>query len=112
MITICRRSLSLIHISGGNEISLVNVVNLEDYVCGVVPNEMVASWEVEALKVQAVWARGYAAMNMGKHQKDGFDLCATTHCQVYRGRKNVTQNVWQAVDGTRGEVVTYNGQPI
>lgn len=98
--------------ASGSALSLVNVVNLEDYVCGVVPNEMVASWEVEALKVQAVCARGYAAMNMGKHQKDGFDLCATTHCQVYRGRKNVTQNVWQAVDGTRGEVVTYNGQPI
>ena len=69
----------------GGSVSVINYVDLEDYIKGVVPYEMSASWPREALKAQAVCVRSYADGLMGKHKSQGFDLCATTHCEVYRG---------------------------
>ncbi len=94
--------------SGGN-ISVVNYVSLEDYVKGVLPYEMSASWEKEALKAQAVCARSYAYNNLNKHKSLGFDLCNTTNCQVYRGTSSSNANSDQAVDETAGKYITYGG---
>lgn len=94
----------------GNDITVVNIVELEDYVKGVIPYEMSASWPIEALKAQALCARSYALRNLNKHASAGFDLCNTTDCQVYRGTSHASANSDAAVDETAGLYVTYNGQ--
>lgn len=69
----------------------VNVVSLEGYLRGVVPNEVPASWEPAALQAQAVAARSYAAAGDTRQQPYA-DTCDTTLCQVYRGRYRQTPN--------------------
>lgn len=96
--------------SNGN-LSVINYVSTEDYVKGVIPYEMSADWNIEALKAQAVCARSYA-MSEIKHKADGFDLCATTHCQVYQGLNLATANSDAAVDGTKGIYATASGKPV
>ena len=96
----------------GNDVTVINVIDVDDYVMGVIPYEMSASWPVEALKAQAVCARTYAACNMNKHKTSGFDLCNTTDCQVYYGvyRGTNEQNVYAAGTQTAGQCVYYNGE--
>ena len=101
--------------TGGN-VTVVNVVSLEDYVNGVICYEMGPSWPLEALKAQAVCARTYVLRNLGTHSSYGYDICNSTYCQVYRGMGNGTasyspsQTSMQAVEETEGLVVTYNGK--
>lgn len=73
-------------ISGGG-LTVVNIVDLETYLKGVIPYEMSNSWPLEALKVQAVCARSYAYNNLrsSRHTASHFDVCNTTDCQVYYG---------------------------
>jgi stage II sporulation protein D len=92
--------------------SLVNVVNMEDYLLGVVPSEMPASWPLEALKAQAVAARTYAVSNLRKHASRGFDLCDDIHCQAYLGYSNEYPGPTVAVRATSGLVATYGGRLI
>lgn len=94
----------------GNDLTVVNVVSLNDYVKGVVPYEMSPSWPVEALKAQAVCARTYCVDNLNKHKSQGFDLCNTTDCQVYRGTNTASATSDSAVDATYGQYVTYDGK--
>lgn len=91
-------------VSGGN-INVINVVDLEDYVKCVIPWEMSKDWPVEALKAQAVCARTYAVCQT-KHRAQGFDICATTHCQVYQGTAASGANSDAAVDQTTGSSST------
>lgn len=101
--------------TGGN-VTVVNVLTLEDYVNGVICYEMGPSWPLEALKAQAVCARTYALRNMGTHSSYGFDICNSTYCQVYYGMGNgsasysPSKTSMQAVEETEGLVVTYNGK--
>lgn len=92
-------------------LSLVNVLDLEDYVAGVVPYEIGALSPFEALRAQAVVARTAALSSLGRHEEHGYDLCATTHCQVYRGAgaELAYPAVRDAVDSTSGEVLFYGG---
>ena len=96
--------------SGGN-ISVINVVDLEDYVKCVIPWEMSKDWPVEALKAQAVCARTYAVCQT-KHRSQGFDICAATHCQVYQGTAASGANSDAAVDQTAGEFLYYGGRLV
>ena len=93
-------------------ITVINEVSLEEYLYGVVAAEMSPAWPAEALKAQAVAARTFALYNRSKHAGDGFDSCATTHCQVYNGAADEAASVRNAVDATKGEVLYYQGQPI
>lgn len=99
---------------GGGDLTVSNVVGLEDYVQGVIVREMSSSWPLEALKTQAVCARTYAYRNYtaGKHRDKGFDLCNSTCCQVYYGMDAVTSSSSRAVDETYGEYAWYNGSLI
>ena len=97
-------------VSGGN-INVINVVDLEDYVKCVIPWEMSKDWPVEALKAQAVCARTYAVCQT-KHRAQGFDICATTHCQVYQGTAASGANSDAAVDQTTGEFLYYSGRLV
>ncbi|HYX28553.1 MAG TPA: SpoIID/LytB domain-containing protein, partial [Pyrinomonadaceae bacterium] len=92
-------------------VTVVNVIGLEDYVRGVVPNEL-SYPALEALKAQAIAARTYAVKNRGQFASEGFDLLPTTRSQVYRGLTSETSLTSQAVDQTRGVIATYNGEPI
>ena len=105
---------------GGSDLTVVNIVDLETYIKGVVPYEMSSSWPLEALKVQAVCARSYAYINIhsGKHTSYHFDVCNTTDCQAYYGAGTnsssyqATERTDQAVDETAGEYAWYDGQVI
>ncbi|HEY6737694.1 MAG TPA: SpoIID/LytB domain-containing protein [Actinopolymorphaceae bacterium] len=99
--------------TGEGMVNLVNVVELEDYVRGVVINESPAFFHVEALKSQAVAARGYAVANIGRFIEEyPFDLDDSTLSQVYRGRVAEHPNGDAAVDGTEGLVASYDGEII
>jgi stage II sporulation protein D len=95
-------------------LTVVNVVPLEEYLRGVVPNELSpGGWpELEALKAQAVAARTYAVSNSGRFAAEGFDLLPTTRSQVYGGRATEHPLSDRAVSETRGLVATYAGRPI
>ena len=107
-----RGSLCIDHRKGKTKLTTVNEVMLEDYLYGVVPNEMGYAWPMEALKAQAVAARTYVMHDMKKHASEGYDVCATTHCQVYRGKQKEHTRTNQAVDATKGEYLTYKGKTI
>lgn len=94
----------------GGKMTVVNVVELEDYVKGVVANEMSDSWPIEALKAQAVAARSYALSLGSKHGSHHFDVCFDVDCQAYYGREKAGANSDGAVDQTAGQVALYNGQ--
>ncbi len=96
----------------GNTMTGVNVVDLEEYLYGVVPSEMPQSYEAEALKAQAVAARTYAMTKLGAHSGSGYQLCDGVNCQVYKGYSNEAALTTAAVDATAGQVACYNGSPI
>jgi peptidoglycan hydrolase-like amidase len=95
-------------------LTVVNELPLEDYLRGVVPNELSPTTfgQVEALKAQAVAARTYIQRNLGQSRDEGFDVCATDACQVYMGVRTEDPLATQAVVDTRGIVATYDGKPI
>lgn len=97
---------------GKRGLSVVNIVDLEDYVRGVLPSEMPSSFNIEALKAQAVAARTYAWMNRGRHRSLGYDLCDSTDCQVYLGALNEKASTSKAVAETEGLVIVYDGELI
>src|SRR5207249_5286252 len=85
-------------------LTVVNVIGLEDYVRGVVPNELSPGVfpAIEALKAQAIAARTYAYKNRNQFASEGFDLLPTTRSQVYRGLTSEHPLASRAVDETRG----------
>lgn len=91
---------------------VINVLSLEEYLYGVIPNESPSSWDADALKAQAVCARGFAVTNINKHASLGFNVCTTTNCQVYGGLDSETASTNNAVDATRGQVMMHDGKPI
>ena len=108
------RGLIEVRPAAGATLTVVNVVNVEDYVRGVVPNELSsgAFAPLEALKAQAVAARTYARAHLGDYSSKGFDLCATQSCQVYRGAASEHPLSDRAVAETRGVLATWHGRPI
>lgn len=95
-------------------LTVVNELGLEDYVRGVVANELSPGGypAIEALKAQAIAARTYALKNRGQFMSQGFDLLPTTRSQVYRGLTSENPLSTRAVDETRGIIATYQGEPI
>jgi stage II sporulation protein D len=92
-------------------LTVVNVLGLEDYVRGVVPNELNYP-AIEALKAQAVAARTYAVRNKDQFAAQGFDLLPTTRSQVYGGLSTEQPLASRAVEETRGVIATYQGAAI
>lgn len=93
-------------------LTVINTLPIEQYLYSIVPSEMPASWHLEAVKSQAVAARTFALNNMHKHEAEGYDVCATTHCQVYNGKTVEMDRSTKAVDDTNGLVMLYKGKPI
>ena len=105
-----RGALELRHKSGG--LTAVNIVPVDGYLRSVVPEEMPVDWPAEAIKAQSVAARSFALASRGRHASEGYDLCTTTHCQLYTGTTAEKSASNAAIKATRGEVLTYGGKPI
>lgn len=89
----------------------VNVVPMDDYVRGVVPYEMPASWSQQALRSQAVAARTYASYAQRLRASAYYQICDTTACQVYGGASAEQASTNEAVTRTAGKILTYGGRP-
>ena len=117
------KTIKLLHSSTGQ----VEELHIDEYLYGVVSSEMPASFEIEALKAQAVVARTYTiyqtSHNAGKHENA--DMCDDFNCcqawiskadRIAKWEPEHSENYWnkivQAVDSTKGNVVAYNGQVI
>lgn len=96
----------------GTVMTAVNVVDLEEYLYGVIPAEMPASYGEEALKAQTLAARTYAMTKLNAHKSSGYELCDTINCQVYKGYSGENSKTNAIVDETEGEIICYNGTPI
>lgn len=95
----------------GSSIDVINYVDLESYVSGVLPYEMSGSWPIEALKSQAVCARTYAINSLNAYSENGFDVRSDTYSQVYRGITESNDVTADAASSTAGEYVRYKGSP-
>jgi stage II sporulation protein D len=97
-----------------NTFTVVNELPLEEYLLGVVPNELNPGTfgEIEALKAQSVAARTYVMRNLGQYKNEGYDICASDACQVYMGQGTENPLSNQAITETRGMIAVYNDQPI
>ena len=107
-----RGQLEIIHDRRYNTLLPVNLVNIEEYLMGVMSSEMPAKFPTEALRSQAVLARTYALKHLGKHKSHGYDLCDTQNCQVYGGIRAESETGNAAVEATMGEVLLYHKKPI
>lgn len=105
-----RGALELRHKGGG--LTAVNIVPVDGYLRSVVPEEMPVDWPAEAIRAQSVAARSFALASRGRHASEGYDLCTTTHCQLYTGTAAEKSASNAAIKATRGEVLTYGGKPI
>jgi stage II sporulation protein D len=96
-----------------SELTVINLLDLESYIMGVVRNEIgKTSMEmIEAAKAQAVAARTYAVKNKGRY-KNGYDFLSDVSDQVYLGASSETEVTNQAVTETSGEILEYNGKPV
>jgi stage II sporulation protein D len=109
--TAYRGSLRVL-INARGTLNVVNRVDMEEYLYGVVPAEMGPKRydALEALKAQAVAARTYAFAHRGQFDGEGYDLCATMKCQVYSGLGAEDPLSNAAVDATRGLVLASGGR--
>lgn len=116
-------TIKLLH----SDSSIIEELPLDEYLYSVVSAEMPASFEIEALKAQAIVARTYTIYkiqnNSGKHE--GADICDDSNCcqawiskedRFLNWEESSRQNNWEkivnAVDSTKGKIITYEGKPI
>lgn len=101
---------------GRSTLTAVNVVPIEEYLYGVVPYEMPATWPMEALKAQAVCARSYALLKAGYHaetdSKRGYRMVDTVQSQVYGGTTHEHARSNAAVDATKGQTLCYDNRTV
>lgn len=97
----------------GRGIGTRNHIDMELYMLGVVPAEMSSQWPYESLKAQAVIARTQAVLRSraGPHKSDGYHICDSQHCQVYRGVGHEANSTNKATLETESEILTYRGKP-
>lgn len=94
------------------EFTLVNHVPLETYLRGVVPYEIGANAPPQAVAAQTIIARTYALRNLRRFATDNYQLCATVHCQVYKGLNEANPISDRAIAKTAGLVLTYDNELI
>ena len=92
--------------------TLVNSVPLEVYLRGVVPHEIGSNAPMNAAKAQTIIARTYALRNLRRFEADNYQLCATTHCQVYYGLQDTSPQADKAIAETKGLVLTYKNELV
>jgi len=102
------RGALLIGRNGDGTLDVVNQLDLEEYLYGVVAAEMSPDWPDTALQVQAIASRSYAVARARFNAYDGFDVKAGEQDQAYGGAGVETQSAVNAVDATHGVVIVYN----
>jgi len=95
-----------------SKLKMINSIELEKYLESVVSAEVYDIENYEAYKAQAVASRTYTLASIGRHKSNGFDLCDSTHCQLYNGYGKINRKAVKAVQETRGEILEYKGRPI
>lgn len=98
--------------STASNMTVVNEIPMEDYVRGVLPAEVPASFNVEAQKAIALAIRSYALTNGKRHQPGFYNVCDSTHCQMFSGVSREAEWVDKILSDTRNQIITYNGAPI
>jgi stage II sporulation protein D len=98
---------------GMGKITVINEIDVESYLYGVIKSEMLINSPYEALKSQAVVARTYAIVNANKFQEQlGFGLSNDVRSQVYKGVDDEHPLSIEVVDKTRGQILVYEDEPI
>lgn len=92
------------------KLDIINNVQLDDYLRGVLPKEMSPEFPMESLKAQALCSRSFAINNFNKYIKKGYNLDDTTNSQVYYGKDVEEKSTDKAVETTLGEVIKYDGK--
>ncbi|MBU4310228.1 SpoIID/LytB domain-containing protein [bacterium] len=93
-------------------LNIINEVNIDDYLYGVLPHEISPAWPLEAMKAQAVASRTLALYRKRRSRAKDYDLDATIFAQIYRGMEGEDRRTNQAVEETRGKVLTYQGKIV
>jgi SpoIID/LytB domain protein len=93
-------------------ITLINALNIEEYLYAVIPSEMPASWPEEALKAQAIAHRSYTLAHLGQYAAKGFDVYGSVLSAAYRGVGGEAPKATAAVDSSRGVYLTAGGLPL
>jgi len=108
------RTAARVFLNSRGQFNIINELNLEDYLRGVVPAEMGPKIfdEIEALEAQAIAARTYAVRNLGQFRSEGYDICPGPACQAYKGFSGEETMTDTAVHDTAGLILTYQGAPI
>lgn len=88
-----------------SQLNLVNLVDMNNYLSGVIESEGGGGRHIEYYKVQALMSRTYALKNLNRHAKEGFQLCDGVHCQAYHNMLRHTPSIREAVAQTTGEVI-------
>jgi stage II sporulation protein D len=106
------RGRILVYVNDRGRLNLINELPVEEYLRGVVPSEMgpIQYNQVEALKAQAVAARTYTLRNLGEFAREGYDICATPRCQVYKGMEVEHSLSDRAIAETAGQVLLFEGR--
>ena len=96
----------------GQKLVAVNIVNLEDYVKGVLYHEVSHRWPIEAIKAQAIASRTYAFYQIKENSHKRYHLYSDISSQVYNGVYAERYRTNQAVDQTKGKVLMWKGKPV
>ena len=94
----------------GGEMAVINEINIEDYLRGVLPWEASPKWAIEALKAQAVASRTYALFQAIDRADELFDLYSGVASQVYKGQGIENRETDLAIADTKGQILSYNGK--
>ncbi len=98
---------------GADGLSMINLIGVQEYVEGVLPYEVSSTWPLECLKAFSIMVRSYAMSNLNRHYNAyGFDICSSSCCQVYQGRKLVTDSVVEAVAATKNQILIYDDEIV
>ena len=104
-----RGSLTIKNENGN--LMVINHVYLDDYIRGTIKKEINPHWPEEAIKAQIITARTYAVKNITRHRDQGYDFCASSHCQVYGGINAEDSITNKLVDSIKDLILTYQNQP-
>lgn len=90
---------------------VINHLYLDDYIRGTIKMEINPHWPEEAVKAQIITARTYAVKNLSRHREQGYDFCASSHCQFYGGVNAEDPITNKLIDSIKGFILTYQNQP-
>jgi stage II sporulation protein D len=104
----------LLRLRDGKDILAINVIEIDDYLKGVLPSEIgyLKEGQYEAYKVQAIASRSYALSKLEEKKNEDWDMRATIMDQVYRGIKGENKIASEAVERTKGIIGIWEGEPI